>query len=293
MGERFYEVAHALEAAGFTSFAPWLRFTESFCASSDLELHRQCTIETAKELIGNPHGHTPLDSPRPGGYCSSLLERLREDRFRQTGMTFATRDMRHPWLLELDPCRKARLLLEFTDRASFNQKRAPFESLVAQARASELDVNGLGVHKLFSFDTEDRLRLGMHLISQELEPLGFALNKRLSSKQRPVFSKPVGPDHLITWFLDSAPFLSPWAAELEVFCEMRSVRDRKISVSGRGSAILIPYQFVGPLSYVHGSCYRTAKTTQELAVNLKAHLFVYAQVDAFVTECVEQLSTVS
>jgi hypothetical protein len=291
MGERFYEVAQALEVAGFTSFAPWLRFTESFCTDSDVELHRQCTIETAKELIGNPHGHTPLDSPRPGGYRSSLLERLREERFQQTGITFATRDMRRPWLVELDPCRKARLLLEFTDRASFDKKRAPFEALVAQARTAEIDHHGFRESKLFSFEPEDRLRLSMYLISQELQPLGFAVDKRFSSKRRPVFSKRVNHDHLITWYLDSTPFLSPSAAELEIFCEVRSASDRKVSGSERGSAILIPYQFVGPLSYVHGSCYRRAKTTQDLAVNLKAHLFVYAQVDAFVTRCIAQLAS--
>jgi hypothetical protein len=291
MGERFYEVADALEAAGFASFVPWLRFTESFCASSDVGLHRQCTVETAKELIGNPHGHTPLDTPRPGGYCSPLLERLRENRFRQTGITFATRDMRRPWLLELDPCRKARLLSEFTDRAIYDQKRAPVEALVAQARTAEIDQHGLRESKLFSFEPDDRLRLAMHLMSQELGPLGFALNKRLSSKRRPVFSKRVGPHHLITWLFDSTPFLSPSTAELEIFCEVRSATERRVSVSERGSVILIPYQFVGPLSYVHASCYRTAKTTQDLAVNLKAHLFVYAQVDTFVSQLVKQMAT--
>jgi hypothetical protein len=54
LGDRFFQNAEDMKAAGLTSCQPLLEFEESFCQTAEEhELSRSVTIEVAKERLGN------------------------------------------------------------------------------------------------------------------------------------------------------------------------------------------------------------------------------------------------
>src|SRR4051812_42070167 len=81
VGDQVFETMKRLREANFKAFLPRHRFIESFAATpKELDLHRQCVVENAKELVACPWPMRVYDEDFKQLYFSPLLEQLREER---------------------------------------------------------------------------------------------------------------------------------------------------------------------------------------------------------------------
>ncbi|WP_374347408.1 hypothetical protein [Chitinimonas sp.] len=120
LGDSRYEFRDRLQKAGFAAFQANDDFFECFAQSDEEVLtHRRIEIERAKEMFANPFfcQHELKSSAFVSPYKSSLLIELMEQ-------NDPTGELRQKidgigddgWRLEIDPCRRAYLKLNFDER---------------------------------------------------------------------------------------------------------------------------------------------------------------------------------
>jgi hypothetical protein len=82
-----FDYLNRLCKAGFAAFMPRNEFIESFAGSpEELEIHRRCVVETAKERLGQPITIRKTEDERKQLYFSLFLQRLREERDKENGV---------------------------------------------------------------------------------------------------------------------------------------------------------------------------------------------------------------
>jgi hypothetical protein len=122
IGDQVFDYMKRLREAGFEAFLPRQRFIESFAANPhELEIHRQCVVESAKENLARPQPIRMDDAEFKQIYRSPFLQRLREERDKANGVPERKLSTRYPggeaaWRLEFDPCRRGLVQDHVNDR---------------------------------------------------------------------------------------------------------------------------------------------------------------------------------
>src|SRR4051812_19068533 len=86
IGDEAFSYMGRLTEAGFRAFLPRQEFIESFAETADeVEIHRRCVAETAKEQLGQPTPILIFDDDFKQLYFSPFLQGLREQRDQVNG----------------------------------------------------------------------------------------------------------------------------------------------------------------------------------------------------------------
>lgn len=205
LGDSRYKFGDQLEGVGFTAFRATEEFFESFAQSEEeLALHRRIEIERAKESFANPFKFQfELDS---AGYVppykSTLLAELTEKND-PTGEL--RREISHTgedgWRLEIDPCRRAYLKLDYDEREAHRHAiRKKFKSYREQEIARFYETP----------PTRPRYK--------DLDAENFARNTLESSLKRCGFEEKIRPSHRLPIIFSKA-LISGWTINFAMLGE--------------------------------------------------------------------------
>src|SRR5262249_50164414 len=134
-----------LSEAGFHAFLPRHYYIESFAESlEELEVHRRCVIEEAKNCLGWPDPFRLSNDEQKQVYRSIYLQKLQAKLDEDNGVARPDLEKRYPlkeaaWRIQYDPCLRRRVLAENNDAKSadlrfsimIDKEREAFESEVA------------------------------------------------------------------------------------------------------------------------------------------------------------------
>jgi hypothetical protein len=277
IADQIFGYAEELRRAGFRAFVPRLTFLESFCVdAAELDLHRRCVVETAREKLGRPW---PMSLEKLPVYESPFLHQLREERDRLNGCPEDELTRRYSvgeavWRRHIDPAERRKAYTEVTDREAYTQRweamlneRADRLREEATSCANEL-VEGL------PFGESGRYTLFRTVMERDAAPLGFKYDQSRSRRDYPLFSCPLNRDWALCWAIENKHgFIGPRQGHFEPMLEVRSQRLRgKVNDAEPGEVPLISYQHVVT---GFGNAYWQFYSFAELSRSISAHLFLF------------------
>ena len=215
IGEQVFSYMAQLSKDGFQAFLPRSEFIESFAETAEeLELHRRCVVETAKEQLCQPTPILIFDEDLKDFYFSPFLQQLREQRDRDNGCS--ERELGNHfnggeavWRREIDPCRR-RLVQDRVNQRAAHEAR--FVAIIeSERRALEHETECFATahsKNVGAFDESGRYALFSAVMDRDAGPLGFHYDQSKSRRNYPVFSKAITEDWHLCWAIEDPRFFS-------------------------------------------------------------------------------------
>jgi hypothetical protein len=283
IGDQVFDYMARLREAGFEAFIPRQCFIESFAANpEELDIHRRCVVETAKERLGRPSRMRIYDDDLKHVYTSPFLQRLREERDRTNDVPVHQLSTRYPggesaWRHHVDPCQR-RLVRDRIDNRETHEAR--FATMLEEERRAledETARHATGLGKLpHTFDNKGRYVFFAAVMERDAAPLGFRFDKAKSRPNYPIFSKAITDDWHLCWVIEEARayFHTPLEGRYEPCLELRSraLRGTLAKVES-GEFLLIQYAAIVP-GFFNG--YWKFFSLDELETAIRAHLHLYS-----------------
>jgi hypothetical protein len=294
VGDELFRYMARLREAGFEAFMPTHEFLESFAQSPDeLDLHRRCLAEDAKERLGVPLIRMS-DEEVKCIYVSPFLQRLRDERDRVNGVPVRQLSSTYPggqsvWRREVDPCRRKMIQTEINRRAVYekqwtavcNKKRRRLE-IEASRYATDLA-------RTQTFDRAGRYAFFSAVMERDSAGAGFRLDKRKSRPGYPIFSKAISDDWDLCWEIEDSQsfFPSPFEGR---FAPRLGIRHRELRGSlakiQSGETLHIRYAGIIP-GFFNG--YWEFVDLAELETAIKAHLYFYSLMAPIIEEGLQRV----
>lgn len=274
--EKRIQFEEALSKKGMNAFSLMQEFEGRF---GNRELHFKFVSEAAKEVVGTPEG---------GGtksYKSPYLRRLAKERDERNGMSFQEFQLTNPpvWELELDESKKERLRFQVTKSQEFNVLKYQFDlELKKQKERESVCIVERQYKPMSTFDAREKLSYMVLFLQQYLEPLGFEIDKAVSSKTYPVFSKGLTSSFCLSCGIKNYDELviQNDVGSVELIFHIRSVgfAKSKVEVSPfvkdknddyfliLNSNVLVPY---------FRSCYTSFNSIEEMKLNILAQVVLF------------------
>jgi len=295
IGDQIFDYMKKLQEATFEAFVPWIEFVESFAETQEeLDIHRRCVIEEAKELMGRPSRMKIFDDDLNELYFSPFLQKLREERDRANGVPVQRlsekfRDGQSVWRREVDPCRRRLVYDEVNNRIAHETKRIALKDEQTQRLDAEVRSYATGLGRLpHTFDSKGRYAFFSAVMDRELAALGFRHDKAMSSPFYPIFSKSINDEWCLCWAIeDRLPFAADnFEGRFDPCLEIRSRRLRTLSKVKSGQFILLQYSRTVP-----GFCtsYWTFHDLDELERVIKAHVCLYRLMAPTIESAVDEV----
>jgi hypothetical protein len=277
IGEEVFGYVEKLEDLGFSAFRPAMTLTDSCCQSTEeLELHRKCTIESAKISLGRPWPFKASKGDKARFYASPFLDELKRKRDEDLGIPMKDFMLKYPedvWRLELDPCKRRCLQSSLRSDPTYLAR----EEQASQARIailSEETARHIGYRRedvAVPFEHQTVLEAAMQ---RELLPLGFKYDAVQSRADYPVFSKAVGRGWALSWALDDSRSFSsgPTSGHCNLLLQLRSPGvKRTVERARTGGLLIIRHGRVVP----GFQAYSQFSSFSELELVARAHLTFY------------------
>jgi hypothetical protein len=281
VGDEVFSYTAQLRKAGFEAFLPRHEFIESFAETSEeLEIHRRCVVETAKEKLGQPTPIAIYDKNLKQLYFSPFLQQLRDQRDEANGCPFRELSSRFKggesvWRREIDPCQR-RLVQDRMNQRAAHEVR--FTTMIeAERRALEDEAKrcatGFGKSP-HTFDSKGRYAFFAAVMERNAASLGFHYDKSQSRSNYPVFSKAITDDWHLCWAIEEPQFFffSPFEGRFEPSLELRS-RELAKNKPESGELLIIRYRAAVP-GYFSG--YLEFFDLDQLERDIIAHLYLYS-----------------
>lgn len=291
VGDDLFRHIAELEALGFSAFRPTLALAESYCESvEECELHRRCTIESAKALLGRPWPFKADGDEKARFYKSAFIEELKLRRDKDLGVSASEFVARHPeqvWRLEVDPCKRRLMELSLRSDPSYLAR----ESHALESRRVILDqetvrhTHGPGPGIYDPFDHMEALGKSMQ---HELIPLGFKHDSLKSRADYPVFSKSIGGGWDLCWALDDSRVFSrgPASGICKLVLDLRSAR-LKGSIEGARSGHFLVIRHDQLIPGFHA--YAAFSSFSGLELVVKAHVSLYRLIGQTIERAIQRV----
>jgi hypothetical protein len=303
IGEDVFTYVEQLQAAGFSAFAPIMRFEASYCQSEEERLaHRRYVIERAKQRLGRPNAFPASAQERSAYYSSAYLRELIAKRDQDNGVPEQQLAVRFPgeiWRRELEACGRRRVMASMLDGENFEAQGRALKDEIHEIIAREVGVHtlveGTGglreledndpasvVSRLVELEEEstgelqefERFRFFGKIMDREASRLGFEYDATKSQVNYPVFAKAIAEDWDLCWTIeDRKPFMVPGRGLLHLALQLRHRRLKgPIGARSAGRVLSIPYQFIVPgLS----TAYLQFASLREMELIIQAHLCLF------------------
>ncbi len=204
---------------------PYHRFLQSFCESAEeLELHRTCRIESAKEAFGRCF---PLTFQAKGVcYRSPVLQGLRDKNDRDNGVPVRLLSKHYDreesaWRRHIDPAIRRQVQASIKDKQAADALWDDMKDEERKLFALETSRCRTDLVEDFGFDEDGRYRFLAALLERELAPLGFQYAASRSSSRYPLYAKPVSADWDLCWALEDQKSFLLWL-KVEPSLQLRS-----------------------------------------------------------------------
>jgi hypothetical protein len=267
--------------ADFEAFVPRNAFLESFAETAeDLEIHRRCVAEKAKERLGQTIPIRIYDGDLKQLYFSPFLQQLRAERDKANGVPVHQLSSRYPggesaWRHEVDPCLRNRIQVSINHKASYEARWT--DMLENERRALELEVprHATGLGRAHAFDMAGRYMFFTAAMERDALSLGFKYDKGRSRRNYPVFSKSISNHWDLCWALEEpGPFFhSPFEGLIVPFLELRS-RELRGSLTKAESGEFLHIRYAGIVPGFFNGYWKFVDLAQ-LETIIKAHLYLY------------------
>jgi hypothetical protein len=273
VADEAFNFMNQLKQAGFRAFLPRHEFIESFAETpEEVEIHRRCIVESAKERLGQP---TPIlinDDDFKQLYFSPFLQLLREQRDRINGCPVRELGSRYKggesaWRREIDPCQR-RLIQH---RASQREAHDARFTAMREAERRALEVERIP----HTFDSKGRYAFFAAVMERDAASLGFHYDKSKSRPNYPIFSKLITDEWHLCWAIEDARafFCSPFEGRFEPSLELRGRHlTGSLAKAKSGEFLIFRYPAVVP-GYYTG--YREFSDLDQLEREIQAHLYLY------------------
>lgn len=267
VAERTHALADALRQAGFSAFAPYQEFMESFATSSlERDVHRAYLQERAKGML----------SIADARYTSPLMERLREG----AAASYLRNDPATEWIarLHVDPCEQNALLLKVRNGHEYERR----ERTMLERRASQLSIetarHSTGMATGFPAGMllkPMRFNFAARVLERESAPLGFQRVRSRVAKTGVVVSKPVAAGWDLDWSIASPDlfYFSTRDGSLTLNLKLRARGVAKADNKDVPGAVFeVKYP---ALVYGFSTAYMPFRDLDSLETILKAHVQLY------------------
>jgi hypothetical protein len=283
IGDEVFHFMLRLQEADFKAFLPRHRFIESFAETpEELDLHRRCVVEIAKERLAQPSTIKIYDDDLKKLYWSPFLQQLREKRDIANGGV-PVRELRDHfrggesvWRREVDPCQRRLLQAEIEEKSSYDIQWSRMLDEERQAIAEEAARYATGLGKLpHTFDGKGRYAFFSAVMERDAASLGFRYDKEKSRPNYPVFSKKITEDWHLCWTIEVARSFVPGALE-GYFAPSLGLRSRELrgTLEGAESGEALQFRYAGIVPGFVGGYWKFF-CLDELEVAIKAHLHLY------------------
>lgn len=279
IGDATFKYADELIKAGFSAFSPYANFIESFCDSHEnLQIHRKCVIEGAKNLLGRPWPFHVNDAEEGLLFRSPYLQRLIQERDEENGVPDDRLPTKFPgeiWRPEIDPCRRRSMFESVNNRQAHDARWSITKQEHQRKLALEVGQHATDLARNHSFDRRRRHAFFAAVMKQNIGMLGFELDKLKSRAGFSVFSRQIGSDWDLCWALEEPNSLTfdDFKGSFRPYLEIRH-RNLKGSIKSakNGQFLIIRYDRVVP-GFFNG--YGQFSSLEELETVIKAHLRLY------------------
>lgn len=279
-----------LRELGFEAFVPFNEFYESFAENQEeLELHRKCVIEAAKNRLGRPW---PLRAGTTR-YVSPFIEKLCEQRDRENGVPVEQLSVRFPgkeslWRYEVEPVGRRRVQTEVNTPELYGARWDNVQAVGKYQLEQEAAQHSTELSKRFSmFDKRGRYDFVTAVMERDATSYGFFRDKSKSTPDNPVYSKELNFGWDLCLVIED-PKLFYWGP-LEgcfdtrlVLCNRRLVR--KLSKAKPDQYLYIRISNVVP-GFAGG--YRNFGNLSELETSIKAHLSLFGLMESRIERAVD------
>jgi hypothetical protein len=281
IGDEAYHYATQLENAGFNASMPRRKFIESFAETAEeLELHRRCVVENAKERLGQPTPIRIFDEDFKQLYFSPFLQQLREQRDRDNGCPVAELHNRYKgaesWRREIDPCQRRLVQDGEKHRESHKARFAAMLEAESSALKDEAEHFSTGLGKNFSvFDSKGRSAFYRDIMERGAATLGFHYDREKSRPNYPIFSKQMTDNWHLCWALENARsfFPNPSEGRFDVSLELRSKQlTGRLDKVDSGELLVLRYAAILP-NFL--GAYARFVDLDQLERIIHAHLYLY------------------
>lgn len=278
-GDAVFDYADELIRAGFSAFVPYWKFFESFCDDHDeLQLHRKCVIEGAKNLLGRPWPFRANDVEERLLFRSPYLQRLTQERDEENGVPDFRLPIEFPgeiWRLEIDPCRRRYAFESVNNRQAHVARWNIVKQEHRRRLALEVGQHATHLARSHSFDRRRRHAFYTAVMKQHVGALGFEFDKLKSRVGFSIFSQQVGGGWDLCWVLEEPNSLAfdDFKGSFRPYLEIRH-RNLKGSIKNaeNGQFLIIRYDRAVP-GFFNG--YAQFFSLEELETIIKAHLCLY------------------
>jgi hypothetical protein len=281
IGDQVFNYMTNLRAAGFHAFLPRHEFIESFAENAkELEIHRRCVVEEAKNRLGVPHPMRFSAEELKGIYRSSFIQQLEAKRDEANGVPRNQLERRYSveeaaWRLHYDPCLRRKVRAGY-DREEYKER---FEVMLAAERAvfeQEVESHHTGLGRMpHTFDQSGRYAFFSAVMQRDAAAIGFCYDKPKSRQNYPVISKPISRGWDLCWAIEDARsfFRNPLEGQFAPSLELRG-RDLcgPLVKVGSGEFLHIRYAGIVP-GFFNG--YWKFLDLDQLETAIKAHLHLY------------------
>jgi len=283
IGDQAFDYMQRLRETGFEAFLPRHRFVESFAANAEeVDLHRRCVVEFAKERLGRPGPMRMSDEEFRQIYFSPFLQRLRHERDEANGVPVNKLSSRYSggeaaWRSEIDPCQRRLVQDRVTHREMHEARFATMTEEEIRSLEDEATRHATGLGKIpHTFDNKGRCVFFAAVMERDAAPLGFHYDKPKSRTNYPIFSKAITDDWHLCWVIEEARafFHSPFEGSFQPFLELRS-RQLVGSLARVESGEFLHIRYAGVVpGFFNG--YWKFFTLDALETAIRAHLHLYS-----------------
>lgn len=282
IGDRAFDYMEQLQRVGFEAFLPFEAFIVSFAANpGEVDLHRQCQMEMAKTLLGNPWPLMLVAGRPEEHFRSPLLQTLRAKRDEENGVPENQLGSRYGggeawWRSQIDPCRRHIAYFEVNNREIYDAHWAEVVDAMKSQVQEEAERFASDLATTHTFDTNGRYALFTAVMERDAAALGFQYDRAKSHANFPVFSKAINPEWDLCWAIEEPDFLfwNLFEGRFEPYLEVRSRMLRGSVRKGKaGEFLQLRYASVVPGFF---NAYRTFYSLKELETVIKAHLCLYS-----------------
>ena len=272
------EVTKRIQDIGFTAWLPHHMFIESFGTPEDVDCHRRCIIEFARERLGRPFPPF-FATDLSHHYFSPYLQELRRKRDVFNGVEANKLSTRYPqseaaWRRPEDPCERKKIFAHVNDREAYDVAWKVMERDTQRILEAEVERYSTALVADRPFDHQSRFELFKAVMERDAADLGFQYDKAMSRTRDPVFSKELDKDWSLCWSIGNlALFLGLIRGRYTPDLHIRRRQFRgNLAEAKSGEVLFIPYRLLVPCV---GSAYGSFRTLGELEVMIKANLSLY------------------
>gem|GEM_PF-7060781 len=268
MADDYFTRGDLLERRGWHAFRPPLEGLHEFGSEEEVAEYKHYRLDYARRSVGR------------GAYKSRYFDDLRRKAFEAYARSKDYVDQSFPAL-----CRSVELLAR-DNKAVYEEKIARIRAAIEKARQEEIAEHCKGYYKEVDESRfEDRRVLYRRVLEGELAELGFVQDKSLSTRNKPIYAKPLLDDWKIGFTLEWQNFSNgylkendPTGGSLEMYFGLVQESNRGFVLGDYTKAVVYQFGYFFPTCVgcsISGDVYQEFRRYRELEVILLAHVDMY------------------